>query len=54
MRLVLYWLALFVFTFAATGGLLTFAHDHPLPGSAAILIVFAGIAAMFTDKGLVE
>ena len=54
MRFVLYWLAMLVFSFSAVGGLLTFAHAYPLMGCAAILTVFAGIAAMFTDKGLVE
>ena len=54
MRFVLYWLAMLVFVNAAGFGLLTLIHTHPVLGVTATLILFAGIAAMFTDKGLVE
>lgn len=54
MRLITYWLLFLVLSWSAVYGLLSFAHAFPFMGSAAILIVFAGIALMFTDKGLVE
>lgn len=49
MRIVLYWVTLWILFIAAAGGLLTLLHLVPWAGAAAIITVICGFASLAAE-----